>query len=72
MKHYNRLKDVREDRDLTQKDIAIFLNTTRQQVGKWENGTQLMGVDKYIKLAEYYNISIDYLLGLIEVPRPLK
>lgn len=71
VKHYNRLKDVREDRDLTQEDIAILLGTTRQQVSKWETGVQLMGVDKYIKLAKYYNISTDYLLGLIDTPRTL-
>ena len=70
-KHYQRLKDLREDHDLSQKDIADLLHTTRQQVSKWETGFQMMGVDKYIKLAQYYNISVDYLLGLIDDPRPL-
>lgn len=72
MNYYERLKDVREDHDLTQEDIANLLHTTRQQVSKWEIGTQMMGVDKYIKLAEYYNVSTDYLLGLIDTPRKLK
>ena len=72
MEYYNRLKDVREDHDLTQADIAILLHTSRQQVSKWETGVQLMGVDKYITLAKYYNISVDYLLGLIDAPRKLK
>ncbi len=72
MSFYKRLKDVREDHDLSQKDIANLLKTTRQQVSKWETGTQMMGVDKYITLAEYYNISLDYLLGLIDVPRKIK
>lgn len=71
MKYYERLKDVREDRDLTQTDIANLLKTTRQQISKWEIGEQMMGVDKYIKLAIYYNISVDYLLGLIDTPRKL-
>lgn len=71
MNYYKRLKDVREDNDLTQSDIAELLGTTRQQVSKWENGTQMMGVDKYIKLAQHYNVSVDYLLGLIDVPRKL-
>jgi transcriptional regulator with XRE-family HTH domain len=48
------------------------LDTTRQQVGKWELGIQMMGVDKYIKLARYYNVSLDYLLGLIDEPRKLQ
>ncbi len=72
MEYYNRLKDVREDHELTQADIADLLHTTRQQVSKWETGMQLMGVDKYITLAQYYNISVDYLLGLIDTPRKLK
>ncbi|MBQ7828546.1 MAG: helix-turn-helix transcriptional regulator [Clostridia bacterium] len=72
MKHYQRLKDVREDKELTQEDIATLLKTTRQQVSKWEQGVQMMGVDKYVILAEYYNVSVDYLLGLIDEPRKLK
>lgn len=68
----NRLKDVREDRDLKQTDIAKILGTTRQQISKWENGVQLMGIDKYIILAEFYNISIDYLCGIIDTPKPLR
>ena len=46
MNHYERLKDLREDHDLTQADIAHLLDTTRQQVSKWETGAQMMGVDK--------------------------
>ena len=71
MNHYDRLKDLREDHDLTQTDIAKLLDTTRQQVSKWETGAQMMGVDKYIKLAKYYNVSADYLLGLIDTPKKL-
>ncbi len=71
MNHYTRLKDLREDKELTQTDIAKLLETTRQQVGKWESGVQMMGVDKYIKLAQFYNVSVDYLLGLIDTPRKL-
>ena len=41
-------------------------------MSKWETGVQMMGVDKYITLAKYYNISVDYLLGLIDTPRKLK
>ena len=66
MNYYKRLKDLREDNDLTQEDIAKLLKTTRQQVSKWETGAQMMGVDKYIILAKYYNVSADYLLGLID------
>lgn len=72
MNHYQRLKDIREDHELTQAQIAEVLKTTNRQVSKWENGIQMMGVDKYITLAKYYNISVDYLLGLIDTPRKLK
>lgn len=72
MNLYQRLKDLREDRDLSQSDIAKLLGTTRQQVSKWETGVQMMGADKYVKLAEFYNVSVDYLLGLIDYPRKLK
>ena len=71
MNYYERLKLVREDHDLKQTDIAELLQTTRQQVSKWETGTQMMGVDKYIILAKHYNISVDYLLGLTDLPRKL-
>ncbi|MBO5357457.1 MAG: helix-turn-helix transcriptional regulator [Clostridia bacterium] len=67
-----RLKDLREDKDLKQADIAKILNTTQEQISKWENGVQLMGIDKYMVLAEYYNVSIDYLCGLIDTPKKLR
>ncbi len=68
MTYYQRLKDLREDHDLKQGDIAELLQTTRQQVSKWETGTQMMGVDKYVKLAQFYKVSVDYLLGLTDTP----
>ena len=67
-----RLKDIREDRNLNQADIAKILNTTQEQISKWERGVQLMGIDKYMILAKYYNVSIDYLCGLIDTPKKLR
>lgn len=66
--YYQRIKDLREDHDLKQKDIAELFETTQHQISKYENGIQMMGIDKYIKLAEYYNVSLDYLCGLIDEP----
>ena len=63
MEFYQRLKDLREDHDLTQNDIAEVLQTTREQISKYETGKQMMGVDKYMKLARFYNVSLDYLTG---------
>ena len=71
MEYYQRLKDLREDHDLTQQDIAQVLQTTREQVSKYETGKQMMGVDKYIKLAKFYNVSLDYLTGMIDTPKKL-
>lgn len=71
MQYYERLRDMREDHDLKQSDIAKLLQTTQEQISKYETGKQMMGVDKYMILAKYYNVSIDYLTGLIDTPKKL-
>ena len=71
MDTFQRLRDMRKDHDLKQSDIADLLQTTQEQVSKYETGKQMMGIDKYIKLAKYYNVSLDYLTGLIDTPRKL-
>lgn len=71
MELYQRLRDMREDHDLSQADIAKLLQTTQEQISKYETGKQMMGVDKYIKLAKFYNVSLDYLTGVIDTPRKL-
>ncbi len=58
-----RLKEIREDKGLTQKDIAKLLKTTQQQYSKYEIGIQMIPVERLIILADYYNTSVDYLLG---------
>ena len=68
MLYYERLRDIREDNDLKQSDIAKILETTQQQIHKYETGKQMMGIDKYIKLAKFYNVSLDFLLGIRDVP----
>ncbi len=71
MNYYQRLKDLRNDKDLSQKEIAIILETTQEQISKWERGTQMMGIDKYIKLSKFYNVSLDYICGITDIPRTL-
>ena len=61
---YQRIKDLREDRNLTQKDIAEILNMTQQNYSNIENGTTEITADRLIKLSVFYNASIDYILGL--------
>lgn len=59
-----RLKDIREDRDLLQSDIAKILNTTQSQYSLYENGLRTIPIEKLIILSKFYNVSTDYLLGL--------
>ena len=71
MNHYQRLRDLREDRDLKQIDIANVLKIEQTQYSRYERGVQMMGIDKYIILAKFYNVSLDFLTGLINSPEPL-
>ena len=66
----NRLKDLREDSDLTQADIAKLLKTTQQQYSKYELGISLIPIDKLNKLADYYKTSTDYILGRTNIRKP--
>ena len=59
-----KIKSLREDKDLTQQDIADILDTTRQQVYKYENGLQEVTVGRLAKLCRFYGVSADYILGL--------
>ncbi len=69
---YQRLKDTREDADKKQEDIAFVLNITRQQYQLYESGKREMPMHHFITLANYYNISLDYLAGLIDTPKVLR
>ena len=69
---YQRLKDTREDSDKKQEDIAFVLNITRQQYQLYESGKREMPMHHFITLAKYYNVSLDYLAGLIDNPKFLK
>lgn len=62
--YLKRLKDLREDNDLTQKEIAIMLNMKQQQYSRYENGEYELPLSCLIKLAKYYNVSTDYILNL--------
>ncbi len=70
MMNIHRLKDLREDMDLTQNDIAKILNTTQQQYSKYEIGIRLIPIDKLNKLADFYKTSTDYILGRTNNRKP--
>ncbi len=65
------IRDTREDNDLKQEDVAKLLQTTQQQYGRYENAQRDLPIRHLITLCQYYNLSADYLLGLIDEPIPL-
>lgn len=58
-----RIRDLREERDLTQKEIADFLHIKQNTYSQYENGHRQIPLDMLIQLARYYQVSIDYLVG---------
>lgn len=65
-----RLKEIREDKDLTQKEVAKVIHVTQQQYNKYELGINSIPVEKLNKLANYYNTSTDYLLYRTDERKP--
>ena len=65
---YKRIRDLREDHDIKQKDVAEYLQCTQVCYSHYENGKRDIPTDVLIKLANYYNVSIDYLLGRTDNP----
>ena len=61
---YPRFRDLREDKDLRQEDIAQILKTTQTQYSRWERGAQEMPLHHAIELAKFYHVSMDYITGL--------
>ncbi len=59
-----RLKDLREDNDLKQKELADYLNIKQNTYSQYENGQRQLPIDILIKLARFYKVSTDYILGL--------
>ena len=66
----NRLKEIREDKDLLQSDIAKILNVSQVAYSYYEIGKRQLPIDLLKKLARYYQTSTDYLLGLTDVRKP--
>uniref|UniRef100_UPI004025729D helix-turn-helix domain-containing protein n=1 Tax=Eubacterium sp. TaxID=142586 RepID=UPI004025729D len=60
---FERIRDLREDNDLKQKDLASYLSVDQSTYSDYENGRINVPVDMLIKIAEYYNVSLDYLVG---------
>ncbi len=66
---YENIKNLREDSDLTQTDIANILHISQRAYSHYENGTRQIPIPVLIDLARYYNVSVDYLLGETKIKK---
>ena len=64
MQYYQILKELREDKDLTQQDVAKIINTSQQYYGHYENGHRPLPIEHLKALCLFYGVSADYVLGL--------
>ena len=69
---YRRLRDLREDQDKTQEEIASLLGIQQTQYSRYERGDRELPMHHFLTLARYYGVSLDYLAGLIDTPRKLE
>lgn len=69
---YKRIRDLREDKDLTQKQMAQELNCSQQVYSNYELGQRDVPTDILIKLALFFDVSVDYILGISDTPRRQK
>ncbi|MBQ8288624.1 MAG: helix-turn-helix transcriptional regulator [Clostridia bacterium] len=68
--YYPRLKDLREDHDLSQQFVADYLQMKQPQYSRYERGLRDVPTDVLIRLSRLYQTSVDYLLGLTDNPKP--
>ncbi|MBR3789642.1 MAG: helix-turn-helix transcriptional regulator [Clostridia bacterium] len=71
MDYAQRIRDLREDKDLTQADVAKILNTSQSYYAQYENKKRALPIEHLKTLCEFYNISADYILGYTNTPKPL-
>lgn len=68
MKRYKRIRDLREDKDITQERLAEYLGITQRAYSRYENADSMMPLDLLIKIADFHNVSVDYLLERTDIP----
>ena len=66
---YQRIRDLREDHDLKQRELAAYLNCSQRTYSNYELGQRDIPTDVLIRLADFYHVSIDYLLGQTSNPK---
>ena len=67
---YGRIRDIRIDRGLTQEQVAQVLHVSQNTYSQYEIGTTRYPLDAVVTLAEFYGVSVDYLVGLTDEPAP--
>ena len=67
---YLRLRDLREDQDLTQEELSKAINITQRSYSYYERGDHMVPPEILCRLADYYHTSVDYLLELTDEPKP--
>ena len=72
MSLYQRIRDLREDADKSQEEIAKVIGTSQSYYAQYENGKRAIPFERVIILAKYYNVSLDYIAGLIDTPKRIK
>ena len=65
---YSRIRDLREERDLKQQDLADYLNCSQVCYSRYENGQRDIPLETISKIADFYNVSVDYLLNRTDCP----
>lgn len=70
--YYPRIRDLREDRDLAQKEVAAFLGIDQRVYSNYETGKREIPVRLLVRLVDFYEVSTDYLLGRTTVQSPCK
>lgn len=70
MINYNRIRDLREDNDLTQATLAVHLNISQRTYSRYENAERMIPPEVLSMLADYYNTSVDYLMGRTDEKLP--
>ena len=70
MEKFQRIRDLREDKDLTQREVGAAVNVPQRTYAYYESGERMVPPQVLVALAQFYNVSVDYLLGLTDQRKP--
>ena len=70
MEKFQRIRDLREDKDLTQREVGEAINVPQRTYAYYESGERMVPPQVLVALAQFYNVSVDYMLGLTDQRKP--